>query len=231
MHLISHFHPATASSVSIVLHNFIPGHPRLLAVVRHTVILLLALPSPSQDGTAAPSPSNLEIFKEVARIELNARIVALRQVSPPSVPAATEKGKQTKLVILTDHHQSRLIVVRYDASKTDTSQPFATEAVLQLEEIARPAAELGMGLAMEEEGASAQPEYIVSHTHSGLLKVVPIAQGSEVVDKKGKGKAGEAKTRRASSSKKGRLSGAGILDDDADQQGVSVQTQAAFGVR
>ena len=104
MHLISHLHPATASSASIVLHNFIPGHPRLLAVVRHTVILFLALPTPSQEASA--SGSKLELFKEVARLELNARVVALRQVTPSFVPAATERGKQSKLVILTDHHLS-----------------------------------------------------------------------------------------------------------------------------
>ena len=83
--------------------------------------------------------------------------------------------------VLTDHHQPRLIILRYRHAQAGREKvedegkiqwcPVETEAVLLLDEMGRQAAESGLNLSIEQgDGAS----FLFSHTHAGILKVVPL---------------------------------------------------------
>ncbi len=248
MHLVSHLHQASAAVASAVLDDFLlPEHPRVLAVVQHTRIVLLSLPAATPPPSPQTSSSEAEssgLLSEVGRIELNARILAIRAVSsgPTSSASSSDARGKTRLVILTDHHLPRLVVVRYDAEQgRQTGQPFITESTLPLEEITRPCAELGLGLTLEDiwpgSSSHAAPEYLLSHTHSGMMQVVPIVplqeeegsgDGDVSIKGKGKAKAGTAARRASRGAAKGRLSMSGVAGSLAQ---AVVQTGTAFGVR
>lgn len=228
MHVLSHLHNSTAGLASSRIEHLIPGYSEVLVVVQHTAVVILNL-SPAVSGTG--------LLEEIARIELNARIIGLQHVAAP-VPLPQSQVSQTdqwqdsnlsRLVLLTDHHSPRLITVRYDLrcpSPGSSFNPFITETVLPLEEATRPAAELGLGLLVEQSernDANLRPEYLVSHTHSGLFKVIPLQSGLEQpTSKKGKGKASDANRNSRRASEAGTKIGA---------EGQVMQAGTSFGVR
>ncbi|PWN51805.1 hypothetical protein IE53DRAFT_313283 [Violaceomyces palustris] len=165
MYYISHAHKSSATIQSLLLPNFLPSGPSL-CLVHHSSLSFLALPGNS--SSSAP------LFSQLARFDLNARIISVSAVAH-------------RLVLLTDHHMPRLIVLRHaSAQESSSSRPngIITEASLLLDEMARAPAELGLGLWVEQTlanlGADSGPRAIVSHTHCGLLRVLPLASSSEV---------------------------------------------------
>ncbi|KDN44089.1 hypothetical protein K437DRAFT_257225 [Tilletiaria anomala UBC 951] len=254
MHVISHLQQPTASYSSLLVRDLIPAHPTLLAVVQHTNAIFLALPSGSN------AADDGQVLKEVIRLELNARIVALRSIPAPASPtsstSANDVSHLSRLAILTDHHSPRLLIVRYDQHVHGSQQrynPFVTESVLPLDEIALPAAELGIGLFLEDlidsmvapavagavgaRAASRHPPYIASHTHSGLLKVVPLAspvddgEGTHAqVRRSAKGK-DRASSGSSSAAKSGRASAVGLGPVYDPAEAKVALTRSAFNVR
>lgn len=98
----------------------------------------------------------------------------------PIPPPQEAAGDAQKLAVLTDHHQPRLIILRYQSQSNPHQQqnqtqidwtPIKTESVLLLDEMGRPAAESGLNVEVEQgPGAS----FLFSHTHAGILKVAPL---------------------------------------------------------
>lgn len=172
MHYLHHVHAASACAQTVYLSNFLPSGP-CLCRVSHTSLSFIALPSTTSSSTSTAPLS------EVLSAPLNARI--LRVVPIPS----GEEGVLDKIAILTDHHQPRLIILRYRSAQSQEGKsngntatfndwtPIETEAVLLLDEMGRPAAESGLNLEIER---GSDPAYMISHTHAGILKVVPLSQ-------------------------------------------------------
>lgn len=175
MYYLQHVHPASASAQSVYLTNFLPSGPCLCRVL-HTSLSFLSLAPPTASPT--PSSSNTSPLTEVLSVPINGRILRVAPIR--TADTSDGKGRQ-RLAVLTDHHQPRLIILRYrhrqagrekdvDEGKIEWC-PIETEAVLLLDEMGRQAAESGLNLAIEQgDGAS----FLFSHTHAGILKVVPL---------------------------------------------------------
>ncbi|UZJ56725.1 hypothetical protein CBS101457_006045 [Exobasidium rhododendri] len=193
MYYLHHVHPASASSQSVYLANFLPSGPCLCRVL-HTSLSFVALPDPhasSSSTSASSSSTSIKPLTEALSLPLNARILRVAVI-----PASSESGGRDRLAVLTDHHQPRLIILNYRddaihrADLTDEPSvkvdwtPIDTESVLQLDELGRAAAEGGLNLEVEQ-GVGAS--YLFSHTHTGRLKVASLsATGSrEIVDGEG----------------------------------------------
>lgn len=206
MYYLAHAHPPSAASGALRLPAFLPtGLGACLCVVQHSSLVFRSLPSAdgSSSGQSEKPPAPLA---EIATAQLNARI--LRITALPAVSkshgasgdaAEVVAPDQQRLAVLTDHHNPRLIILRHATPAELTADREAehsewnkirTEAVLQLDELARSTAELGLGVWVEEAlSASASgklgddvgvwkgPRVAVAHTYSGLLKVMPINSG------------------------------------------------------
>lgn len=145
-----------------------------LCIVKHSTLEFLALPSPGGEDEAP-------LLAKVAQANFNARVL---QVSPLS--------NGTRLAVLTDHHNPRLIVLQAgdaagqaasSSSSSSTTPRFniVCDRSILLDEMTRPPAELGLGVWTV---SAPNDEVLVAHVHSGVLKVLP---------------AGKAKSKAASS--------------------------------
>ncbi|EPQ28698.1 uncharacterized protein PFL1_04001 [Pseudozyma flocculosa PF-1] len=193
---LSHAHKASATLQSLVLPDFLPSGPSL-AVVHHSSIVFLALPRQDKPAPAlAPAPAATQPLQQVASVELNARILAVKSIAAPA-PASSPSGTQTqaqpgsaprpraasRLLVLTDHHNPRFVVLAHSARPDLGDNAILTESTLVLDEPARPPAELGLDLLVEPASLHAPgARFAATHTHSGLLRILPIATGGS--DKK-----------------------------------------------
>ncbi|KAN0061664.1 hypothetical protein ACQY0O_005655 [Thecaphora frezii] len=177
MYYISHLHKPSATLQSLVLPDFLPSGP-CLALVYHSSIAFLALPA----NHAAP-PAHHVPLQQITSVDINARILTVQALAADDGAAARSTKR---LVVLTDHHRPRLVVLRH-AGGALADHAILTEATLLLEEAARTPAELGLGLFVEPltatvgvTGGSASgvrgQRYAAAHTHSGLLRILPIGQ-------------------------------------------------------
>lgn len=164
MQTITHLHKPSTQLQTITLSSFLDRRQPCICSVKHSSLEFLALPtSPDVAEPTAPITSALE---RLALAEFNARILRVSAV----------KGS-TQLAVLTDHYNPRLILLRCE--KAPHARPFKYKIVSErsylLEEMARPAAELGMGVWT---AATASKEVVVAHTHSGNLKVLSFGESS-----------------------------------------------------
>ncbi|KAK0522383.1 hypothetical protein OC842_006480 [Tilletia horrida] len=171
---LTHLHAPSARSASL---RTAAG---TLALVGHTSIDLLALPTDDNENDAADNANDAaggsngsarEPFTKLATLAVNARILQ----------AAVLPGWRGSLLVLTDHPAPRLMVLTPDpASKRNSSTTpvaYATHSVVQLQDTVRPPAELGVGMCMDEFGAldEAHTPIVFTHTYSGNARVVPLA--------------------------------------------------------
>ncbi|PKI84457.1 hypothetical protein MVES_001712 [Malassezia vespertilionis] len=118
----------------------------------------------------------------VARIPFHARILAIECVD---VAPCTPSQGSDRILILTDHPIPRLIVLRRAtaADHTDPTLPnpwpeVCTEAVILLQDLARPPAEMGIGLCVEPAigDAATHGRWAAIHTHTGQMRMIPMAK-------------------------------------------------------
>lgn len=156
MYYIHHVHPPSASAQSVYLRRFFPSGP-CLCVVQHTSLSFLSLQAAAQ---VPSTPRPVAPLGEIATLPINARI--LRVAPLPSQAAAGVSDD--RLAVLTDHHQPRLIILRYNGA----AGRIVTEASLSLDELGRPPAE--SGLTLEIEGGS-HAAFAFTHTYAGILRI------------------------------------------------------------
>ena len=185
---LSHAHKPSTILQSLVLPDFFPSGP-CLAHVHHTSIAFLSLPA-SQPSSASPSsspssaPSAAAPLQEIATVDINARIIAVKALAS-AAGAHGKRHESQRLLVLTDHFNPRILVLTHNGA-SDNHAAIATESTLLLDQIARAPAEIGLGLTVEPV-ASAGPSHFLgqriaaSHTHSGLLRILPIL--SDAVDR------------------------------------------------
>lgn len=168
MQVITHLHQPSAQSGSVSLPDFLPIPT--LCIVKHSSLEFLALPQ-SQDATTIAVP----LLSKVATATFNARVL---QVSP------FHNG--TKLAVLTDHHNPRLIVLRAATSKSKSIGSSSSSAPhydllcdrsCLLDEMTRPPADLGLGV-WTVTAAPSGDEVVIAHVHSGVLKVLPVGKAT-----------------------------------------------------
>lgn len=164
---VSHVHSASSSIQSLILDSFLPSN--------HESIQAEAIPCLCQvnhDSLQFLSLNQLQL-QPITSLKLNSRILSISSV--PSNPSTSTSTPGQDLLILTDHHNPRLIRVRAKASTSNQSWTFETISSFRIEHLARPPAETALQLSVDP---LLNPRVAISHSHSGLLNVLPLKQSS-----------------------------------------------------
>ncbi|CAO1632797.1 unnamed protein product [Parajaminaea phylloscopi] len=171
MQAITHLHKPSTQLQAVVLPSFLDADQPCLCIVKHSSLDFLALPTvagvqgSTKNGLPTPSPLTL-----LASAEFNARILRV-----------TPAQGHTRLAVLTDHHNPRLLLLRCEKSRHadgKTSYAAVVDHSVLLTEMARPAAELGLGVWTAK---GAESEALVAHTHAGNVRVLSLGAGRKRV--------------------------------------------------
>lgn len=165
---VSHVQEASSSIQSVALESFLidSDSSRVACVcqVQHSSLIFKSHPTESTKD-AIP-------LSTITSLKLNSRILSVHPV--PS----NQQHPQQDLVILTDHHNPRLLRIRASAinspssTQSSTQWAFQTITTLRIEHLARSSAESALELAVEP---ATSPRVAISHTHSGVLNVLPLS--------------------------------------------------------
>lgn len=165
MQAITHLHKPSTQLQSLPLPSFLAPDQPCLCIVKHSSLEFLSLPSVTSPQDAVPSPSDIAPLAPLAHAEFNARILRVSLV-----------GGSSRLAVLTDHHDPRLILLKSEvasgsagSSSTKMRYTIFAEDSLLLDEMAKPAAELGLGVWT---ASANDKEVVVAHTHFGNLKIL-----------------------------------------------------------
>lgn len=178
---VSHVHCASSSIQTLQLDSFLlqsdSAKVPSLCQVKHDSLIFSAHPIKSTDTSASSSNTS----GPITSLKLNSRILSIQ-----SIPSNL-RNEQQDLLILTDHHNPRLLRIRAQAvtstistsNRRFTTWQFQTISTLRIEHLARSPAESALELVVEPISSISAPRVAVSHTHSGVLNVLPLSQAGE----------------------------------------------------
>lgn len=156
MRWLAPFHPSTAAVAGVAVHAWWHGYT-YLCLAHHASLSFYTL------DDEAPTPTGCEAAPvRVRQVRLHARVLAMEAVRRARGPDA--------LLVLTDHPTPRL--VRIEPRGT---WDVHTVQVWDLHLAGRTAAELGLGLAVELEGADGAPgRWVLAHVYTGQVRLLSL---------------------------------------------------------